>query len=68
MGIIQDNVLSCMIFPQKGTFIELDLAMNLLVNTSDLDGVVPQPDIMKPQILWNGKKTFSLQIYKWRRR
>jgi DNA-directed RNA polymerase II subunit RPB1 len=54
MGIVQDALIGIWLFTQRDSFIELDLAMNLLM-WIDYDGTLPTPAILKPKPLWTGK-------------
>mmetsp|Transcript_60363 Transcript_60363/g.143851 ORF Transcript_60363/g.143851 Transcript_60363/m.143851 type:complete len:1807 (-) Transcript_60363:125-5545(-) len=59
MGIVQDSLLATSKFTRRDTFIEKDLAMNLLMWLPVWDGVLPTPCILKPKPMWSGKQIFS---------
>mmetsp|Transcript_51028 Transcript_51028/g.119359 ORF Transcript_51028/g.119359 Transcript_51028/m.119359 type:complete len:1818 (+) Transcript_51028:98-5551(+) len=59
MGIVQDSLLACSKFTRRDTFLEKDLAMNIMMWIPGWDGVMPTPCILKPKPLWSGKQIFS---------
>jgi len=60
MGIVQDTLLGSRGFTRRDTFIEKDLAMNLVMHLDSFDGDLPVPAILKPRPLWTGKQIQSL--------
>jgi DNA-directed RNA polymerase II subunit RPB1 len=58
MGIVQDALLSVMLFTYRDTFLELDQVMNLLMWVEN--ATLPTPAIIKPRPLWTGKQILSL--------
>ena len=60
IGIVQDTLLGCSKFTQRGTFMTRDMVFNTLMNFEAWDGTIPIPAILKPVPLWTGKQIFSL--------
>lgn len=56
IGIVQDTLLGCRLMTNRGTFIQRDVFMNMLMWLEDWDGKIPMPAILKPQPLWTGKQ------------
>ena len=55
----QDTLLGSRGFTRRDTFIEKDLAMNLVMHLDSFDGDLPVPAILKPRPLWTGKQVTS---------
>jgi DNA-directed RNA polymerase II subunit RPB1 len=60
MGIVQDSLLGTMKMTERDTFIEKELAMQLLMWMPDKSFQVgcfklPTPAVLKPKPLWTGK-------------
>jgi len=59
MGVVQDSLLATSKFTRRDTFMEKDLAMNLLMWLPVWDGQLPTPCILRPKEMWTGKQLFS---------
>jgi len=59
MGIVQDSLLATSKYTKRDTFLEKDLAMQILMWLPVWDGMLPTPCIIKPKELWTGKQIFS---------
>ena len=64
MGIVQDSCVGIKMFTQKGTFVNREVLMNLLMWLPDFNGDIPIPAILKPESLWSGKQLISLILPK----
>eukprot|EP00927_Polykrikos_kofoidii_P017508 TRINITY_DN1798_c0_g1_i1.p1 TRINITY_DN1798_c0_g1~~TRINITY_DN1798_c0_g1_i1.p1 ORF type:complete len:1921 (+),score=363.59 TRINITY_DN1798_c0_g1_i1:90-5765(+) len=64
MGIVQDSLLATAKYTKRDTFLEQDIAMNLLMWLPVWDGTLPIPAILKPRRLWTGKQLLSMIIPK----
>lgn len=69
MGIVQDSLLGTMKMTERDTFIDKDLAMQLLMwlpdkQFQDAPFHLPTPAVLKPKPLWTGKQIFSMIIPK----
>jgi DNA-directed RNA polymerase II subunit RPB1 len=69
MGIVQDSLLGTMKMTERDTFIDKDLAMQLLMwlpdkQFQDAAFRLPTPAVLKPKPLWTGKQIFSMIIPK----
>eukprot|EP01113_Clastostelium_recurvatum_P019728 TRINITY_DN2328_c0_g1_i3.p1 TRINITY_DN2328_c0_g1~~TRINITY_DN2328_c0_g1_i3.p1 ORF type:complete len:1809 (+),score=540.19 TRINITY_DN2328_c0_g1_i3:155-5581(+) len=62
MGIVQDSLLGSRLFTKRDTFMDREFVMNNVMWTSNFDGRLPNPAILKPKKLWTGKQIFSLII------
>eukprot|EP00449_Zooxanthella_nutricula_P049003 CAMPEP_0198601680 /NCGR_PEP_ID=MMETSP1462-20131121/149819_1 /TAXON_ID=1333877 /ORGANISM="Brandtodinium nutriculum, Strain RCC3387" /LENGTH=1832 /DNA_ID=CAMNT_0044333415 /DNA_START=69 /DNA_END=5564 /DNA_ORIENTATION=+ len=59
MGVVQDSLLATAKYTKRDTYMEKDLAMNILMWLPVWDGQLPIPAIIKPKELWTGKQIFS---------
>lgn len=59
MGVVQDSLLATAKYTRRDTFLEKDLAMNILMWLPVWDGNLPIPCIVRPKELWTGKQMFS---------
>eukprot|EP00446_Apocalathium_sp_SHHI-4_P036444 CAMPEP_0177312394 /NCGR_PEP_ID=MMETSP0368-20130122/10862_1 /TAXON_ID=447022 ORGANISM="Scrippsiella hangoei-like, Strain SHHI-4" /NCGR_SAMPLE_ID=MMETSP0368 /ASSEMBLY_ACC=CAM_ASM_000363 /LENGTH=1657 /DNA_ID=CAMNT_0018771443 /DNA_START=18 /DNA_END=4992 /DNA_ORIENTATION=+ len=59
MGVVQDSLLATTKYTKRDTYLEKDLAMNILMWLPVWDGQLPIPSILKPKELWTGKQIFS---------
>mmetsp|Transcript_41397 Transcript_41397/g.119130 ORF Transcript_41397/g.119130 Transcript_41397/m.119130 type:complete len:1898 (+) Transcript_41397:64-5757(+) len=59
MGVVQDSLLATAKYTKRDTYMEKDLAMNILMWLPVWDGQLPIPSILKPKELWTGKQIFS---------
>lgn len=64
MGIVQDSLLATAKYTKRDTFLEQDIAMNLLMWLPVWDGQLPIPAILKPKRMWTGKQLLSMIIPK----
>lgn len=64
MGIVQDSLLATCKFTKRDTFMEKDLAMNMLLWVPVWDGFLTTPAIIKPKMMWTGKQVLSMIIPK----
>eukprot|EP00928_Gymnodinium_smaydae_P047443 TRINITY_DN31665_c0_g1_i1.p1 TRINITY_DN31665_c0_g1~~TRINITY_DN31665_c0_g1_i1.p1 ORF type:complete len:1888 (+),score=418.53 TRINITY_DN31665_c0_g1_i1:157-5820(+) len=64
MGIVQDSLLATSKYTKRDTFLEKDIAMNILMWLPVWDGQLPTPAILKPKELWTGKQILSFLIPK----
>merc|ERR1719460_2512575 len=62
MGIVQDSLLAVAKFTKRDTFMEMDLAMNIMMWLPVWDGIMPTPCILKPKPLWTGKQILSFLL------
>jgi DNA-directed RNA polymerase II subunit RPB1 len=62
MGIVQDSLLAASKFTKRDTFLEKDLAMNILMWLPVWDGQLPTPTILKPKEMWTGKQLLSFIV------
>lgn len=59
MGVVQDSLLATAKYTKRDTFLEKDLAMNLLMWLPVWDGQLPIPCILRPKEMWTGKQLLS---------
>jgi len=64
MGVVQDSLLATAKYTKRDTFLEKDLAMNIMMWLPAWDGYMPPPAIMRPKELWTGKQIFSMLLPK----
>eukprot|EP00929_Paragymnodinium_shiwhaense_P038765 TRINITY_DN20448_c0_g1_i1.p1 TRINITY_DN20448_c0_g1~~TRINITY_DN20448_c0_g1_i1.p1 ORF type:complete len:1833 (+),score=513.23 TRINITY_DN20448_c0_g1_i1:101-5599(+) len=64
MGIVQDALLATNKYTRRDTFLEKDIAMNLLMWLPVWDGQLPIPAIIRPKEMWTGKQLLSFLIPK----
>uniref|UniRef100_A0A7S4QTQ4 DNA-directed RNA polymerase subunit n=1 Tax=Alexandrium monilatum TaxID=311494 RepID=A0A7S4QTQ4_9DINO len=64
MGVVQDSLLATAKYTKRDTFLEKDIAMNLLMWLPVWDGQLPIPCILKPKELWTGKQLLSMLLPK----
>mmetsp|Transcript_95530 Transcript_95530/g.270214 ORF Transcript_95530/g.270214 Transcript_95530/m.270214 type:complete len:1889 (+) Transcript_95530:67-5733(+) len=64
MGIVQDSLLASAKYTKRDSFLEKDLAMNILMWLPVWDGQLPIPTILKPKEMWTGKQLLSMIIPK----
>jgi len=62
MGVVQDSLLATAKYTKRDTFLEKDIAMNLLMWLPVWDGQLPTPCILRPKELWTGKQLFSMLL------
>ena len=55
----QDTLLGCRLMTARDSFIEKDLAFNMMMWLEDWDGRVPMPALLKPRPRWTGKQFIS---------
>jgi DNA-directed RNA polymerase II subunit RPB1 len=64
MAMVQDALLAVAKYTKRDTFLEKDLAMNILMWVPEWDGTLPTPAILKPKEMWTGKQLFSMLLPK----
>nr|ALP13659.1 RNA polymerase subunit beta' subunit-1 [Karenia brevis] len=64
MGIVQDALLATCKFTKRDSFLEKDLAMNILMWVPVWDGCLTIPTILRPKPMWTGKQILSMIIPK----
>ncbi|CAK0878373.1 unnamed protein product [Prorocentrum cordatum] len=62
MAMVQDSLLAVAKYTKRDTFMEKDIAMNILMWVPHWDGTLPTPAILKPKEMWTGKQLFSLLL------
>eukprot|EP00930_Biecheleria_cincta_P027863 TRINITY_DN1948_c0_g2_i1.p1 TRINITY_DN1948_c0_g2~~TRINITY_DN1948_c0_g2_i1.p1 ORF type:complete len:1844 (-),score=374.06 TRINITY_DN1948_c0_g2_i1:76-5607(-) len=60
MGIVQDSLLAVAKFTKRDSYLEKDLAMNILMWLPVWDGQLPIPAILRPKEMWTGKQLLSM--------
>ena len=60
MGIVQDSLVGMKLITSKDTFIEIEVAMDLMTWIKKPNNKFPTPAILKPRPLWTGKQFVSL--------
>ena len=55
----QDTLLGCRLMTARDSFIEKDVAFNMMMWLEDWDGRVPMPALLKPRPRWTGKQFIS---------
>ena len=64
IGIIQDALLGAALMSSKSTFFTKGEVMQFCGLLKDWNGEMPDPTILKPQLMWTGKQIFGLLISK----
>lgn len=63
MGLVQDALVGSYLLTRNDTFIEKQMAMDLLMCVRSTKNVkLPPPAIVKPRPLWTGKQIFSMVL------
>lgn len=62
MGVVQDSLLATCKYTKRDSYLEKDLAMNILMWLPVWDGQLPIPAILKPKEMWTGKQLFSMLL------